>query len=297
MKRLLGLMLCALAIAGCGGMEADMGSSPSAKEAAVDFDEVVARQPKQAPSGAEAADAEAADGKSGVPSPPDRKIIYTAEISLVVQSFDSIEKTIARLVEQHGGYIASFNENRSLGDNRSATWVIRVPVGGFNDVLDAVSDLGVPESRHVDSEDVSEQFVDLEAQLKNRRRLETELLELLETRDGDLDDILTIKHELATVREEIERIEGRLRYLSDRVELTTITVRARQEEEYVPPQALTFNSRIRQTWHYSLASLRTAGEELVLLAVGAAPWVAAVCLFLAPPIWLIRRRLVARAAR
>ena len=291
MKRMLTLATCGILLAGCGQMEADFGPRSPAREPQASFDTTLERQPKPV----SLADDNVAGGEhSGGPgeSAVDRKIIYTATMSIVVESFDEVETTINRLVKTHHGYIANFNENRSQGANRAATWVLRVPVGGFNEVLDAVADLGVPESRTVDSEDVSEQFVDLEAQLKNRRRLETEMLELLEKRDGDLKDILTIKHELASVREEIERIEGRLRFLTDRVELTTITINVRQEVDYVPAQAPTFASRIEQTWNGSLATMQSAGEELVLLAVGAGPWLALALLVTAPPIWLLRRSLL-----
>ena len=298
MKRTLASMICLVLLAGCGQVASDMSSRPSRAKSSESFESVVSRQPK--PVSLELDTDGQLGGEelaAGIQAPPERKIIYKANISIVVKSFDHVEKSINDLVAMHHGYVANFNENRSQGDNRSATWVVRVPSGGFNDVLDSVADLGIPESRQVDSDDVSEQFVDLEAQLKNRRRLEEEILQLLENRDGDLEDILTIKHELATVREEIERIEGRLRFLTDRVELTTITINVRQEKDYVPAQAPTFASRINDTWQDSLSTLTSAGQEIVLILVGAAPWLAILLILIAPPIWLIRRSMLRTSQR
>ncbi|NIP80972.1 MAG: DUF4349 domain-containing protein, partial [Gemmatimonadetes bacterium] len=74
------------------------------------------------------------------------------------------------------------------------------------------------------AEDVGEEYVDVQAQVANSRRLEQRLLELLAERTGDLDDVLAVERELARVRERIDRQEGRLRYLRDRVSMSTLTV-------------------------------------------------------------------------
>lgn len=228
-------------------------------------------------------------------APRDRKIIYTAEINLVVESLDETSSAIDELVETHEGYIANFHEDRPRGELRAADWVVRVPVKNFEDLLKSVADLGVPESRNVDTEDVTEQFVDLEARLKVRRQLEQELLELLEERDGQLKDLIAVKEELTNVREEIERIEGVLRHLTNRVELTTITIHAREDRGYEPEQAPTFLARIGDSWGRSLAAMRSFGESVVIAVVVVAPWLAVLMVALAAPIllWRWRRRRVA----
>lgn len=306
MKRILATCLCLILLTGCGKMSADYSRSASAaKEAApaANFDatyefESTADVENGAVAGGEA-DGGQADkiGAAEARSPAERKIIYTAEISLVVKSFDNVDSQIKKLVKSHGGYIANFQEDASYGDRRSATWTVRVPVAGFDEILDEIADLGVPESRGIDSQDVTEQFVDLNARLKTRRAAEGEMLELLQKRDGDLKDILEISSKLTDLREEIERIEGRLRYLSDRVDLTTITIHIRQEENYVPAQAPTFVARIGQTWNRSLAALQTAGEGIVIFAVAVAPWLVIVCALLAPLVIYLRHRWAMRSSR
>jgi hypothetical protein len=76
----------------------------------------------------------------------------------------------------------------------------------------------------VNAEDVSEEFVDLTARMANSHRLEERLVELLRTRTGKLQDVLTVERELARVREEIERMEGRLRFLKNSAQLSTLAV-------------------------------------------------------------------------
>lgn len=303
MKRLPAIVCCLLLLAGCADMSMEAPASKSQSRRVVDdsystlnttalaLDDSASMQTRAA----EAAGEDSPTGAAIDAAPAQRKIIYTAQIHLVVDSMDVAETSIKKLIDQQHGYIDSFSENGASGDRRSAQWVVRVPVGGFNDVLDAVADLGVPENRSINSEDVSEQFVDLQARLKNQRRLEDELAQLLEKHDGELKDIIAVKHELSSVREVIEQIEGKLRFLSNRVDLTTITIYAREDRDYEPPQAATFATRITDTWDRSLTSLQATGENLVIAAVGFAPWLAVLAMIMALPALLLWRRL--RAVR
>jgi hypothetical protein len=207
----------------------------------------------------------------------------------VVDTLSGVNDDIRKLVAQHHGYISSYGEHRSYGDQRTANWVVLVPADSFDNVLDHISGLGVPESTSVDSEDVSEEFVDLDARIANKRRLEAELLTLLDERDGQLKDVIAVKQELSSVREEIERMEGRLRFLRDQVALTTITITAREDRNYTPQQAPTFAARIGGAWDGSLLAMREAGENLVIAAV--APWGLAACVVAIPFFMWLRRSL------
>jgi hypothetical protein len=229
-------------------------------------------------------------------TPVQRRVIYNGSINLVVDSLQGMDEKIKKLVGEHEGKVASYREDRTYGDRRSASWTLRVPSTSFDAVLNAIANLGVPESTNVDSEDVTEQFVDLEARLSNKKRLETELLKLLDEREGELKDVIAVKQELSGVREEIERIEGRLRYLRDRVELSTITVAAREDRDYRPKQAPTFTARIGDSWSGSLHSMRRFGENAVIAAVAAAPWLGVLAILVLPLIaW--RRARAARSMR
>jgi hypothetical protein len=76
----------------------------------------------------------------------------------------------------------------------------------------------------VTAEDVGEEYVDVSARMANSRRLEARLIELLANRTGKLSDVLQVERELARVREEIERYEGRLRYLKSHVALSSLSI-------------------------------------------------------------------------
>src|SRR5262245_8210567 len=166
-----------------------------------------------------------------------RQVIYRASISLHVDSFAKTDEKIAALVKDWGGYISQSGEDRSYGTQRGGRWTVRVPVDKFFTFLDAVGQLGVTDRRDVQSQDVSEEFVDLEARLKNKQVLDSRLVELVGKGGYEIKDGLALETELSGVREEIERMQGRLRYLNDRVTLTTVEITASERTDYQPPQA------------------------------------------------------------
>lgn len=108
-------------------------------------------------------------------------------------------------------------------DREQATVTIRVPQDQFFLGMERIEALGKVRSRNVGSEDVSAQFIDLEARLKSTLREEGSLLSLLE-RANTVTEVLTIERELSRVRSDIERFQGQLNFLERRVDLATINV-------------------------------------------------------------------------
>ncbi len=224
------------------------------------------------------------------PISSDRKIIYVADVTIVVQDFAKIEKELPSLVSSSGGYLADVSIDRSRGERRSGRWVARVPVDRFEAFLDGLSGLGVPEGRHQTAQDVSEEYVDLEARIKNGKRLEDRILKLIDERTGNIKDVTDAEQQLSRVREEIERMEGRLRYLANRTSLTTVTISAREEKDFKPPETPAFSARIGHGWSNSLASLQDSTEDFLVGAIAAAPWICVWAIILSPLVWFVRRQ-------
>ena len=107
---------------------------------------------------------------------------------------------------------------------RSATLQLKVPAARFDDLTEGLRPLGRLQFVNVGAEDVSEEFVDLTARVANARRMEERLVEILRTRTGKLQDVLSVEREIARVREEIERMEGRVRFLKASAQLSTLSV-------------------------------------------------------------------------
>ena len=247
-----------------------------------------AGSPPPAATSQPAASADAAAGTAPGGGP---RLIYRATLVLRVEDFAAAERRIGELVRVAGGYVVQFREDRSSGAQRGGSWTIRVPVPKFGKFVEEASQLGIAEHRESQASDVTEEYVDLEARLKNKQQLEARLLELVAKRGDEIKDVLALEAELSRVREEIERMQGRLRYLTDRIALTTVEITAYERLGYQPPLATTFAGRVRQTFEDSVHRLRQFGEAWVLVAVALAPWLLVLSFILTPLLWLARRRM------
>jgi Domain of unknown function (DUF4349) len=153
-----------------------------------------------------------------------RLIVRTGQASIEVDSLESSMAELRRIVQRLGGFVADASVQSGRNQLRSATLQLKVPSSRFDDLTQGLEPLGRLQFVNVAAEDVSEEFVDLTARVANGRRLEDRLVELLRTRTGKLQDVLTVERELARVREEIERMEGRMRFLKTSAQLSTLSV-------------------------------------------------------------------------
>lgn len=154
----------------------------------------------------------------------ERKLIKNGSVSFKTKKLSDTKQAIQKALKQFNGYIAK-EDAYDYSDNPSEELVVRVPANKFDAFLDAVL-TGVDEldGKRIDIEDVSEKFIDIEARLKNKKQLETKYQELL-LKAGDMETILKIEKEISLIREDIEATEGRLRYLSNQVQFSTLNIR------------------------------------------------------------------------
>lgn len=151
-------------------------------------------------------------------------LIRTGQASIEVTSLEDAVAKIRQLAQRVGGYIANTSMEGGANTVRSATLEIKIPAARFDEAVSGLQPIGAVEVVNVKAEDVGEEFVDVNARLANDRRLEQRLLDLLAQRTGKLSDVLAVEAELARVREEIERYEGRIRYLRSQVAVSTLAV-------------------------------------------------------------------------
>jgi len=165
-----------------------------------------------------------------------RVIIYTGNIALIVRDTRESIQAITTLVDTEGGYVASSNVYKS-GEALQGTVTVRVPAERYQAVLEQLRNLSLRvERENSSSQDVTEEFTDLQARKTNLEFTESALQELLEERQrtGSTSDILEVYRELTNIRGQIEQIEGRLRYLSNQSALSTITVELIPDILYQP---------------------------------------------------------------
>jgi len=295
MRRALAWVVLGIAFAGCGAeIERSRNAARTSGGSTKNFvpQRGLAAGAYQPDSDAEGAEDGGNDPAAGQAATPDRKIVYEAELSVVVDNFSKVETDIPALVRQFQGYLADVEIDRTQGEYRTGRWEARVPVERFDAFLEAAAALGVPERRRQTSQDVTEEFVDLEARIANQQRLEERILALLDNAEDKIKDVIEVERELGRVRGEIERMQGRLRYLTDRTSLTTVTIIAREERDYIPPAAPSFTSRVGRAWEGSLQSLRVFAEGAAVTAVYVGPWLIVLAVVLIPPTWYLRRRII-----
>ena len=151
-----------------------------------------------------------------------RQVISLASVSVEVEVVDGAVGEVRAIGESLGGFVEQMSLSGDT-ERRVASMTIRVPQDQFFTALERISALGEVQSQSVSSQDVTEQFIDLDARLKSSIREEQSLLSLLEKAEK-VSEILTIERELSRVRSDIERLQGQLNFLERRVALATITV-------------------------------------------------------------------------
>jgi len=186
-----------------------------------------------APTTTTAASASTADepGSPGMPAVSDRKVIYDGYMELEAADTRAAFDRIIALVQGSGGFVAatSIGDTSERDEQPTISLTLRLPADNLTATLTeirAVADRVVTES--LQSQDVTEQFVDIEAQLRNLKALETELLALLaELRDNNNADpakLLQVFEQIRATRGEIEQLEGRRLMLQNLVSLATLQV-------------------------------------------------------------------------
>ena len=151
-------------------------------------------------------------------------VIRAGYASVEVDSLDPAVTALRLAAERVGGYVGNANVVAGREQHRTAVLEVKVPAARFDDLIAGLRPLGRVESVNVSAQDVGEEYVDVTTRIANARRLEERLIDLLANRTGKLQDVLNVERELARVREEIERHEGRLRYLRSRTSLSTLSV-------------------------------------------------------------------------
>jgi hypothetical protein len=228
-----------------------------------------------------------------------RKLVYNADLSIIVkENIEGTREHLKELIKSFDGLLTQEDASGMVGSQRNGKWTIRVPIERFDPFLVEVRKLGIVERETTKSQDVTEEFYDLQARIKQKKVEEESLLKLqaeaasIVNKDpkARMEDLLAVRREWNAVRQEIERMEGRLKLLTNLSDLTTVTVSIVERKEYVPASAPTFTGKISDTFDSSVRGLRTFGENLVLFLVGVAPWLPLLFLAAYPLYRLMRGR-------
>jgi hypothetical protein len=238
---------------------------------------VEASPPVDAPQNASSA-TDALQGVNSATTALPSMVIRTGQAFIEVDKVDPAILKIRQLAAQVGGYIANSSISGGRDQIRQATLELKIPAPRYDQAVGSLSTIGKVETVNSTAQDVGEEFVDVTARVTNARRLEERLITLLSTRTGKLDEVLRVERELARVREEIERYEGRLRFLSTRVATSTLTITVHEPAPILgnAPGDNPIAAAVRRAWKNFVGLvaglIASLGVVMPLALLGLAAW-------------------------
>ena len=222
----------------------------------------------------------------------ERKIIRNAELTLQTDQPDEGLRRITAAAEARGGFVVTSEATqRGANAGRNVKVIARVPSAQFNEFLAEVRQNGARVlSERITGQDVTEEFIDLEARLRVQKETETRYLEFLKQAKS-VTDALTVQAELAKVRTVIEQIEGRKRFLESQSSLSTITVNLESETSTVVSSPRGFWYDVKKAFGEGLDAAATLILFLIRFVIVLLPVTLLVFLPLGLLLrWLVRRR-------
>jgi anti-sigma factor RsiW len=198
-------------------------------------------------------------------------IIRSAQLSVITKEFDKARADLEGILKRHRGYVGELKAGGSTGSGRTLTATLRVPADQLDATLTEVKTLGRVESESQSGQDVTSQYVDLQARLSNARNTEQRLTDLLRNRTGKLSDVLEVEQELDRVRGQIEQMEAERKNLSNQVSYATLNATIAEDYkaqlQVVPPSTSTRLSNAAVEGYRSMAD-GVVSLALFLLSTG-----------------------------
>lgn len=169
----------------------------------------------------------------------DQKVITTAQLDIEVESgkFQTVFDQALLLADRYGGYVVSSNSQASGEEDsmQSGTVTLRIPVTGFSTAMGEARKLGEIKNQYITTEDVTEEYVDLEARITNSEANVRQLLGLL-AKAETVDEILQVQAVLTSAQAELEQLKGRQRYLDEHTSYSTLTMNIYETGVETTPQ-------------------------------------------------------------
>lgn len=203
-----------------------------------------------------------------------RKLIYKANVTIEVTDYAKAQRELQNRIQLAGGYLLQFADEKStyeLGGN----FTVKVPQQGFMDFMKQIEKIDHKQfERNVEGQDVTEEYVDLEARLKAKQVVEKRLLGFME-KAANTGDLLKISSQLADVQEQIEQVQGRMRYLDQNVAYSTVSIRLYQPIENVDkpdePTPIPFVDRMGKTLSSSVDGVIVFFQGFILVVIAILP--------------------------
>jgi hypothetical protein len=219
------------------------------------------------------------------PAPVQRKLISNGTVTLDVDSVEAALSAVRASAESFSGYISTQSESRDTVSGPRASLTCRVPAGKLDSMLERLKALGRLRDVTISADDITEQYFDMEVRIRNAKRLEARLVDLLGRPANNLADLLNVERELARVRGELDQLEGKQRFWDKQVAFSTLTINIQGPR----PALAADEGGVVSTLKHAVTA---AGENFVLFVAGviaAIGWLVPLGLTFAVGFWLLRR--------
>jgi Domain of unknown function (DUF4349) len=220
----------------------------------------------------------------------DRKIIRDANLTIETDSPTEGLRQITAIAENNGGFIVTsdLKQNDGGGQGRATqtvTVIARVAASRFETALSQIHSFGGRViNEKVSGQDVSEEYLDLEARLRTKKALESQFLEIMK-QARKVSDALEVQSQLGEVRTEIERLEGRRRFLENQAALSTITITLQMPQPIIAASTTGFGTTIKRAFGDAVDT----AASIVLFVIQAVIVLVPIAIFFGLPGWLVWR--------
>ena len=225
-----------------------------------------------------------------------RKIQYTADFQLVTDQFTTVETTLHTLIDETQGFVSFADVYTQTGSPRHGVWRARIPIAKFDSFRKGIAKVGEVVRTSVQTKDVTAEYYDLEEHVKSEKAQEEALRELLKRTTDKIENILAVRRELGSIRDEIERSEGRMRLMANLSDLTTVTIQMQEFAKFDPDRPTptkedpTFAGKADKAFRDSWSGLVFCAQIVALAIVVLTPWLPLIAVA-AGIGWLVYRRL------
>jgi hypothetical protein len=191
---------------------------------------------------ARAEGAEQKPGEAPTLALANRKLIRNATVQLEIVGFDNALQRITAFANEEHGYVATTNSEKQANGKLRGEVVVKVLPENLDRFLQKLRGLGELKNQTLGTEEVTKAYFDTDVRLKNTRVMEQRLIDMLKTKTGKVADLLAVEKELGRVREEIEKMQGDLKYWDSQVQFATVTV-SLAEKDMEEPAAFLLKER------------------------------------------------------
>lgn len=224
-----------------------------------------------------------------------RMIIRSGSMQLEADNFGDTEAKVKQIVNGVNGYLTNSTSQLNASGKKQGTITIRVSADKFDALVDELSKVGKVMNQNISGKDVTEEFMDAEARLKTQRELETRLLQILSEKTANLTALVEVEQKLASVRENIEKTEGRMRFLKDQASYSTLTLSIFEPAILTTSTGGGFFHEIGQGIKRGLTGFTAVISGIITFIIALSPILAILGLGIYVTVRVIRKRKLAKA--